>query len=89
MRKRVPQERADERVWELLYLRSQNKITPARFVDLVNIVDMRPPQYSPYPLDSGYIPGTFDIIATGFTDGVVTEEEYVAISEGRSLCLTD
>jgi len=78
--KRVPKERANERVWELLYLRSQDKITPERFVDLVNIVEFVEPRWPENVLDEGYIPGTFDIIRQGLTDGVISEDEYGAIA---------
>lgn len=82
--KRVPQERANERVWELVYLRSQNKIRPQRFVELVNIVDMIPAQSDPDGMD-GYIPGTFDIIREALMDDVITDAEYEAIAREEPL----
>jgi hypothetical protein len=77
--KRVSRAFANERIWELIYLRSQNKITPERFVELVNIVDMIPAQYGPAESDA-YIPGTFDIIREALQDGSITEEEYDLIA---------
>lgn len=88
MRKPVPQEKADERAWELLYYRAANKITPERFVDLFNLIDMRPdefPEASHYDWLE-YKLGTFStVVKTGFMDGVITAEEYDAILEGRPL----
>lgn len=83
-RKLVSQEKAAEVVWELAYLRATNKISPKRFVQLVNNVNFVEPQYAPYPFE-GYIPGTFDIIKEMYMDGVISKEEYVAIADDRPL----
>lgn len=73
----MPQERANERVWELVYYRSQDLITSDRFVELVKIVDFVPARRGGY---DGYAPGTFDIIRQAFLDGVLTDQEYEQIA---------
>ncbi len=85
VRKRVPRERADERVWQLAYERAVGLLTPERFVQLVNIVDMRPARFPEDVLDDGYIPGTLDIISGMLMDGVITDAEYEAIAQERDL----